>query len=119
MGREARIRERAYRLLSDLLEDYSMPSSEYTPWPELQTAIDDVPPLIAIDFDGVVTENYDNPSFDLELMPGAREGIQKLRSDGWFVILWTVRENNQSLRDYLDSHGLEFDAINESPYQPP
>ncbi|MHA1145517.1 MAG: hypothetical protein ACTSRW_12315 [Candidatus Helarchaeota archaeon] len=75
---------------------------------------------IAVDFDGVIHEYHgwqgenvlNNP------MPGAREYMQKLRDDGWVIIVYTCRSNISIVREYLIKHDIPFDFINENPYQP-
>lgn len=68
--------------------------------------------VIAVDFDGTIC--YDKYPFNNGIDPKAVEVLNKFRSNGGELILWTCRHS-----EYLDravevckEAGLEFDAIN-------
>jgi len=72
------------------------------------------PFIVAVDFDGVIAQ-YDGWKGPYHFMPpksGAKESINLLRAHGIKVIIWTCRNNDTGLKDYLDSHGIGYDAIN-------
>jgi hypothetical protein len=74
--------------------------------------------IIAIDFDGTIAADC-YPEIGEPLF-GAIEAILKLKENGNQIILWTCREdlpNRKYLTEAVEfcrSHGLEFDAVNES-----
>lgn len=70
--------------------------------------------IIAIDFDGTIVEN--NFPHIGQLMPGAKETIQKLFDEGHYIIIWTSRGNEQ-LRDavnFLLHNQIPFHCINDN-----
>ena len=86
-----------------------------------------VPQIIAIDFDNTLTLNQDFPEIG-EPRTWLIEAAKRWKKEGHKLILWTCRGNVKEgdvsmfpVRDTLDeavdwckSHGLEFDAINQS-----
>jgi len=77
--------------------------------------------VIAVDFDGVIHEyerwkgdaHFDDPII------GAKEHMEKLKDDGWHVIVYTCRSNVQNVKEFLEEHKIPYDAINENKFQPP
>jgi|YelNatPaOPRAMG01_1025707.scaffolds.fasta_scaffold06430_4 ribonucleotide monophosphatase NagD (HAD superfamily) len=70
--------------------------------------------VIAIDFDGTIVEDK-YPEIG-ELKDGARETINALSHEGYFIIIWTCRTGEKMLEAeaFLRKNGVRFDAINES-----
>ena len=70
--------------------------------------------IYAIDFDGTIVEN--KWPFIGELNHEAADFIGKLQSRGDQWILYTMREGQRLKEavDFLKSHGLEPDAINDN-----
>ena len=75
-----------------------------------------MPPLIktiCVDFDAVLhtykgwkgEEEFDPP------IDNAREYMEKLKTDGWRIIIFTTRGNNNLVRYYLNKHEIPFDYI--------
>ena len=79
------------------------------------------PKTLAVDLDGTILE-YDgwrgHNHFGKPL-PGAREALQKLKEQGFVIIIWTTRQNRDKIAEYLKEHGIPFDYINENPHGPP
>lgn len=79
------------------------------------------PKTIAVDLDGTILE-YDgwkgHDHFGKPL-PGVREALQKLKEQGFVIIIWTTRNNREEIAKYLKEQGIPFDYINENPYGPP
>ena len=69
--------------------------------------------IIAIDFDGTIHDGQ-WPAIG-EPMPGAKEAINNLRSDGHYVIIWTCREGIQQTEmiNWLLAQGIGFDRVND------
>jgi len=79
------------------------------------------PQIIMIDFDGTIVEHAFPKIGDP--LPLAFETLRSLKDAGYKLILWTCREDEgnfisrQFLTDavkFCMSHGVEFDAVNES-----
>ena len=79
------------------------------------------PLIIMVDFDGTIVE-HKFPRIG-DPLPMAFETLKRLKEAGHKLILWTCREDEgylisrQFLRDAVEfcrSHGVEFDAVNES-----
>jgi hypothetical protein len=69
---------------------------------------------LAIDFDNtIVEEKY--PAIG-NLLPGAKEHINKLYADGHFIIIWTCRCDNYQLEaeHFLHLNGINYHKINEN-----
>jgi hypothetical protein len=72
---------------------------------------------IAIDFDGVINAYsgfkgkgvFENP------VQGAKDFINRLRSEGWSIIIHTTRSEEKDIENYLNLNGIEFDYINFNP----
>ena len=74
----------------------------------------EIPFIAAVDFDGVIAqyEGYQGDSNYLPPKEGSKEAIDILRAHGIKVIIWTCRNNEAALREYLDKYGIGYDAIN-------
>lgn len=74
----------------------------------------------AVDLDGTLAETIrpHDPDRIGELRPGARETLQKLREKGVRISIWTVRDNEKLVRDWLERYDVPFDHINDSPDHP-
>jgi len=70
--------------------------------------------VVAIDFDGTIAESV-YPDFG-ELLPGAKEYINKLYEDGIYIIIYTCRSGKQEamVSDFLSQHGVKFHLINQN-----
>lgn len=46
-------------------------------------------------------------------IPGAREALEKLRADGWIIVIQTARHFNQwrTSADWLADHGFTYDQL--------
>ncbi len=71
--------------------------------------------VVAIDLDGVLSEykHYEYGYFG-EMLPGAKELVNKFRENNWKIVIWTCREKEEA-RNWLEENGIYFDAINEHP----
>jgi hydroxymethylpyrimidine pyrophosphatase-like HAD family hydrolase len=75
---------------------------------------------ICIDLDGTIAaySGWQGPAHFGEPLPGVRAALGKLKEKGWRIIVFTTRGDVASIRDYLESHDIPFDYINENPDQP-
>ena len=70
--------------------------------------------IIAIDFDGtIVTDTF--PAIG-ELKPNAKKTINRLKNEGYYIIIWTCRTHIRLLEaiDFLVKSGIKYDQINQS-----
>jgi len=75
---------------------------------------------ICIDFDGTIADyskGWQGDDKFGEIFPGAAKAINTLKAMGWRVIIFTCREDNKALRDYLKEQGISFDEINGGQQQ--
>lgn len=81
--------------------------------------------FIAVDFDGTLcTNEFPEIGQVKAVNKEVHEMVQKLKSEGHTLILWTCREDNPDRKylteatEWCKSQGLEFDYINENPRSP-
>ena len=74
--------------------------------------------VIAIDFDGTITEKNIFPEIG-KAREHAFEAIRHFQKLGHKCILWTCREGYHLdvARKFLNANGIELDGYNYSPYQ--
>jgi len=72
--------------------------------------------IIAIDFDGTIVDDQ-FPEIG-KLIPGAKENINKLYSEGYEIIIWSCRNgiNKAKAIEWLVKNGIKFHRFNESSY---
>ena len=70
--------------------------------------------IIAIDFDGTIVKDQ-FPAIG-EMVEGAKEAINQLKKDGYYIIIWTCRSHVRLLEalEWLAKQGIHYDKINES-----
>lgn len=75
--------------------------------------------IIAIDYDNTITVKDSYPNIGV-IDPKAIDVINKLKDRGHTLCLWTCRSYEtgtlQEALEALKKAGIEFDYINESPY---
>lgn len=72
---------------------------------------------VAVDFDGVISryDGWKGPGVFGGPIEGCREELEKLKEEGWTVIIFTTRGVDIDLvRNYLVKHKIPFDHINEN-----
>mgnify|MGYP001439651373 CR=1 FL=1 len=71
--------------------------------------------VVGIDLDGVLAK-YEKfaPGHYGEIIPGAKDLIQKFRDNGWKITIWTCREADEA-KVWLLENDIYFDSINEHP----
>jgi hypothetical protein len=75
-------------------------------------------PVLAVDLDGTLLEYRVPPNFGPP-NEGIIKEIRKVKSAGWYIMIWTCRNDSSELRDHLSKHGIPFDFVNEYPFWPP
>lgn len=75
---------------------------------------------VCIDLDGTLIhyEEWQGEEHFGLLLPGASDATKILHEKGWYIIIYTTRANKSILTKFLSDNKIEFDAINENPYQP-
>ena len=70
--------------------------------------------IIAIDFDGTIVEDQ-FPAVG-KMIPGAKENINKLKKEGYTIIIWTCRTGLDLAKAvlWLAENEIKYDYINES-----
>lgn len=73
--------------------------------------------IIAVDFDGTIVDHR-YPDIGAEI-PGACEWLNRLRSSGCLLILWTIRSGStlEQAVDWCKQRGVEFFGVNKNPEQ--
>jgi len=76
--------------------------------------------VICIDLDGTICQydGWKGEDHFGDVIPGAKEALQKLKKAQWLVIIFTTRGDKHKIKKYLDDNGLFYDYINENPHQP-
>jgi len=79
------------------------------------------PQVLLIDFDDTcATESWPFSCETGKLKPYAKEAINKLHDDGYYIIIWTARfmdEHIEDVKNFLTNNGVKYDKINENcPY---
>lgn len=73
--------------------------------------------IVAIDIDGTITKGgrwFGEGEFK-PLMPAAKSRIQRLKKDGWVVVIYSVRKDKQRIADWLNLVKIPFDYIETKP----
>jgi hypothetical protein len=66
-------------------------------------------PVVAVDFDLTIQDREGN------LIAGAKDTINHLKSTGWKIIIWTGNPDLDYVREFLKKHEIQYDHINENP----
>jgi len=75
---------------------------------------------IAIDFDGTLAEfgEWIGDNHIGKPIDGGRESVQRLKDEGYVIIIYTCRGNLTPVKEWLDKHKIPYDYLNENPHQP-
>jgi len=79
-------------------------------------------PTACVDLDGTIAsykDGWQSEEHYGEPIPGVQEALQRLKDNGWRIIIFTTRGDNKRTSAYLKKHNIPFDYINENPDQPP
>ncbi len=70
--------------------------------------------ILCVDFDGTIVE-HEYPDMG-ELKEGAKEYINKLYDEGYYIIIWTCRAGYPlvDMINFLDDKGVKYHKINEN-----
>lgn len=77
-------------------------------------------PTVAVDLDGTLTVDagFTGPDEIAEVRDGASAGMKQLRDWGFRIIIFTVRNNIDRIKEWLEDNDIPYDHINENPDQP-
>jgi len=75
---------------------------------------------VCIDLDGTIAhyEEWKGETHFGEPVEGVQEALKQISYAGWKIIIFTTRANRKLVSEYLLSHSIPFDYINENPDQP-
>jgi len=70
--------------------------------------------ILCIDFDGTIVD-HQYPAIG-EIRPFAKEAINRLHDEGWYIIIWTCRcgDTLMDARKWLLDNKIWFDKLNEN-----
>lgn len=75
------------------------------------------PKVVAVDLDGTIL--HDEFPEKGKPVDGMRKQLEALHELGWKIVIWTVRDENESVAAHLRKYDIPFDYINENPHGPP
>lgn len=127
---QARLKERginpdatknpAVRTLNDILGIWSVKKGlEKKPggmWTE-QELLEHRPKIVAVDMDGTILHSKESEKLG-DPIPGVREKLDRLKTLGWVVVIWSVRAESPEIIAHLKKHEIPFDYFNWHPWQP-
>lgn len=77
-------------------------------------ATDDHATKLFIDFDNTIAANDKEHNIG-DLLPGAKEALDKLKAEGWEIIIYSVRANSpegeSEIREFMKENDLPYDEI--------
>ena len=78
------------------------------------------PKYVCVDLDGTIAhyQGWQGETHFGEPVEGVQEALGRLKTAGWQIIIFTTRGNSKLVADYLNSHSIPFDCINQNPDQP-
>jgi len=78
------------------------------------------PKILALDLDGTLL-HYDGYSPDMfgEPVRGMARELERIRDEGWKIVIWTCRKDTPELRKHLKDNEVPFDYINDHPWNGP
>jgi len=73
--------------------------------------------IVAVDFDGVIShyEGWKGVGVFGPPIKGAKEALLRLKEEGYTIIVFTTRGEEDLVKNYLQLAGIPFDFINENP----
>ena len=76
---------------------------------------------ICIDFDGVISNYKGYKGWGVFEPPvdGTIEYMNRLKADGWRIIIFTCRNETKLIQDYCEQHCIPVDEINRNSTQHP
>lgn len=79
------------------------------------------PPVFAFDLDGTLAEDFEG-EYDPTVIglpnQGTVEVLRLCKAAGLGVVIYTARDNDQVVADWLNQHDIPWDGINENPWAP-
>jgi len=78
------------------------------------------PKYVCIDLDGTIAhyKEWQGEEIFGDPVEGVQAGLEKLRENGWKIIIYTTRSNQTLIAGYLNQNSIPFDYINFNPDQP-
>lgn len=82
-----------------------------------QQLLKERPKIVAVDMDGTIFDSKNGEALG-EPISGVREKLERLKTLGWVVVIWSVRDENPDIIAHLKKHEIPFDYYNWHPWQP-
>jgi len=75
--------------------------------------------VIAIDLDGTLSryKGWKGEHIIHEPLPGSKEFLEKLKGEGWKIIIFTTRYKKKYVRQWLRKWKMPYDEINSNIYE--
>lgn len=104
-----------HRAAADILEGAEGVGAVVIDMPERPEV---TPFTVAVDLDGTLAE-YSGFGPIGEPKEGAVEAMEEFDRAGYRIIVFSVRGDEEEIREWLDLHGIAYHHVNENPDQPP
>ena len=75
------------------------------------------PKIVAVDMDGTILDSKNSEKLG-DPIKGVKEKLDRLKTLGWVVVIWTVRKETPEILAHLKKHEIPFDYFNWHPWQP-
>jgi hypothetical protein len=75
------------------------------------------PKIVAVDMDGTILNSKDGEQLG-DPISGVKKKLDRFKTMGWVVVIWTVREETPEIIAHLKKHEIPFDYFNWHPWQP-
>lgn len=74
-------------------------------------------PTVAVDFDGVISAytGWKGKGIFAAPVAGCKDMLDKLREEGWVIIVHTTRSETDQIITYLAENQIPYDYINYNP----
>jgi len=82
---------------------------------------EDRPPIVAVDLDGVIVEfdEWEGVEELGDVKEKARFWMDRFKQLGYYVVVWTTRDADEAISEYLEEHDITFDSINDHKWMTP
>jgi hypothetical protein len=109
------------QIIKDNLETTTYIDGEQNPYG--QVILNNLEKTIIVDFDGtIIEENLLIDISDLESLSGVRDGLKKLKKEGYIIKIWSCRtsslypiefrkQQKAIIENFLKKHNIPFDVV--------
>lgn len=74
--------------------------------------------VLAVDLDGTLLQydKYRGKDIFGAPNPGMVELLEQVKSAGWTIVIWTVRQESEAMKEHLLKFNIQYDYINWQPW---